>query len=123
MSAALLANSAWGLLTFGENETDLLLGLTENELTGVSANLLHGFERFHLQNRPQRIHGPGPTLVSPGAGRRYFVELVQTGSTPAGTVVPVDMTFTLALSKGPTATGSASIQTLICVRAEVQSQS
>jgi ATP-dependent Clp protease ATP-binding subunit ClpB len=34
------------------------------EQTGVSANLLHGFERFNLQNRPQTKHGPNPTRVS-----------------------------------------------------------
>jgi hypothetical protein len=31
-SAALLENIAWVLPTLGENETDLLLGFTENEL-------------------------------------------------------------------------------------------
>ena len=38
-SAALLDNIAWILLTFGENETDLLLGLTENELTIIEKSL------------------------------------------------------------------------------------
>jgi hypothetical protein len=38
-SMALLDNSAWVLLTFGENETDLLLGLIENKLTSIEKSL------------------------------------------------------------------------------------
>ena len=38
-SVALLDNIAWVLLTLGENETDLLLGLPENELTIVEKSL------------------------------------------------------------------------------------
>ncbi|MDQ3830305.1 MAG: hypothetical protein M3361_13605, partial [Candidatus Tectomicrobia bacterium] len=38
-SVALLDNIAWVLLTLGENETNLLLGLPENELTIVEKSL------------------------------------------------------------------------------------
>jgi hypothetical protein len=44
---------------------------------------------------------------------RYFVELVQTGSAPPSTLIPVHVSYRLHLSKTATATGDASIQTFL----------